>query len=221
MTAAAATAARADSPLAEVSGLSLDGLAGLDLVVDPGQILHLHGPAEAGGAVLRALVGLERPLSGTVRLFGEDSAALPRRATASLLSRVGWLPHRGALLANLTLRENLLLPLEFHGHGDAAARCAAALARFGLEEAPDQRPEFVTLAVRRRVALARAVLFDPALLLVDDPLDDLEEDPARALTAALEAWAREPGHSLLVTSPDLALAAALGARRLSIPVTPA
>jgi phospholipid/cholesterol/gamma-HCH transport system ATP-binding protein len=221
-TAPAAVAARPDAPFAETSGLAMDhaaGLSGLDLALGPGEALHLHGPMEAGAAVLRALVGLERPRSGTVRLFGEDPAALSRSAVASLRIRVGWLPRHGALLANLTLRENLLLPLEFHDLGHPRTRCDVALARFGLEEAPELRPELVALPVRRRVALSRAVLLEPSLLLLDDPLDDLDEASAREVAAALAAWAREPGHALLVTSPDLALAAALGARRLSLPVT--
>jgi len=222
MSATSTNAADRPEPFfAEASGLTLPGVAGLDLAIGPGsgRALQLHGPAESGGAVLRALVGLERPLAGTARLFGVDPAALSRRSARSTLARVGWLPRQGALLANLTLRENLLLPLEFHGQAQGPSRCAAALERFGLAEAPDLRPEFAGLAVRRRVALARAVLLDPALLLLDDPLDDLDEESAAALAAALTAWAGEPGHALLVTSPDPALAAALGAARLSIPVT--
>jgi predicted ABC-type transport system involved in lysophospholipase L1 biosynthesis ATPase subunit len=213
-------AAGAATPcLVEAIRLELDEVDGLDLSLRAGEALHLHGPVEAGSAVLRALMGLERPRAGAARLLGEDPAALPRRRAAGLLARVGWLPRQGALLANLTLRENLLLPLEYHGLGDAPARAAAALAAFGLEAAPDLRPELVSLPVRRRVALARAVLLEPDLLLLDDPLDDLDEATSASLAAALAAWARRPGHALLVASPDHALAAALGAPRLPLPVT--
>lgn len=218
----AAHPAPAAAPLAEVAGLRLDEAgeaAALDLALRPGEALHLHGPVEAGSAVLRALVGLDRPRGGEVRLLGEDPGGLSRRRAAALLARVGWLPRQGALLANLTLRENLLLPLEFHGVADGPARAAAALARFGLDDAPALRPELVPLPVRRRVALARAVLLDPALLLLDDPLDDLDEASAADLATALAAWARLPGHALLVASPDQSVAAALGARRLPLPVT--
>ncbi|MBK9518069.1 MAG: ATP-binding cassette domain-containing protein [Anaeromyxobacter sp.] len=219
------------APCLEAAGLALDGpdggplVRGLDLALRPGQALQLHGPTEAGAAVLRALLGLARPRAGTVRLLGQDPSALRRREAAGLLARVGWLPRDGALLANLTLRENLRLPLEFHlGHREGeealAAREAAALARFGLADAPDVRPEHAPLPVRRRLALARAVVLDPALLLLDDPLDDLDEAASAALAADLAAWAGHPGHALLVTSPDPALAAALGARHLDLQVNP-
>ncbi len=204
--------------LAEAAALSVGEAAGLDFALHAGEALHLLGPVEAGSAVLRTLLGLGRPRAGAVRLLGADPAALPRRAAAALLERVGWLPRQGALLANLTLRENLRLPLEYHGRA-AAGREAAALAAFGLADAPDVRPEHVPLPVRRRVALARAVLLEPLLLILDDPLDDLDEATAASLTAALAGWARQPGRALLVASPDHALGAALGARRLAIPVT--
>lgn len=216
--------ARAGTPLLlEAVGLDLPGsgegarVTGLDLALGAGEAVHLHGPVDAASAVLRALVGLVRPQSGTVRLLGQDPAALPRRAGAHL-ARAGWLPRRGALLANLTLRENLLLPLEFHlGHADEA-RAAAALACFGLDDAPDVRPDLVPLQLRRRVALARAVLLDPVLLLLDDPLDDLDEATADAVAASLTAWVARPGRALLAASPDHSLAGALGARRLALPV---
>lgn len=226
--------APAPGPLLRLEGVAIDGpdgdalLSGLDLALEGGQVLQLHGPVEACAAALRCCAGLGRPRTGAVRLLGLDPAALSRQAASRLLARVGWLPRQGALLANLTLRENLRLPLEFHGAGAVGggrtagpveAIEAAALARFGLTAAPDLRPELVPLPVRRRVALARAVLLDPALLLLDDPLDDLDEVAAAALARALVAWAAEPGHALLVASPDPTLAAQLGGRRLDLQVT--
>jgi ABC-type multidrug transport system ATPase subunit len=81
------------------------------------------------------------------------------------------------------------------------------------------RPEEVDLPVRRRVALARAILLDPELLVLDDPLDDLEEDVAQDIVAALEAWARERPRGVLVTSHLARTAAALRAPALPLPVT--
>ena len=189
--------------------------------VHAGETLVLVGPIEAGSAVLRALVGIDRPDAGRARLLGELPALLPRDDAAALLARVGWHPRSGSLLANLTLRENLLLPLQFHRRpsaAEAARATSAALARFGLEEAADVRPEEVALPVRRRVALARATLLDPELLVLDDPLDDLEEAAAREVLSALAAWARERPRGLLLTSHRTGVASTLRAPALPLPV---
>lgn len=216
------------TPLVETGSLGVaarDGalhVRGLDLRVRAGERVVLVGPADAGEAVLRAIVGVDLPESGAARLLGAEVAALGRREACALLARAGWLPRRGALLANLTLRENLLLPLAFHRRPAAEeGRVRAALARFGLEEAPDVRPEEAPLALRRRVALARAVLLDPEVLVLADPVDDLEESDEAEILAALAAWAAEGGGSraLLVAAQRHAVAGPLGAATLNLPVT--
>jgi ABC-type multidrug transport system ATPase subunit len=214
------------SPLLEAKGLAITARAGavrvegLDLSVRPGEALVLVGPIEAASAVMRALVGIDLPDAGTARVLGEAPAALGRREAAAVLARVGWYPRSGALLANLTLRENLLLPFLFHrpGSPDAARATTAALARFGLAEALDVRPEEVPVPVRRRVALARAILLDPEVLVLDDPLDDLEEETVRELLVALSGWCRERPRGLLLSTHRPGVAAQLRAPALPLPV---
>jgi ABC-type transporter Mla maintaining outer membrane lipid asymmetry ATPase subunit MlaF len=194
---------------------------GLAFRLGRGETLVLTGPVEAGSAVLRALVGIEPAAAGQALLFDEPSEALSRRAGAALLARVGWHPRQGALLANLTLRENLLLPLRFHRHlaaAEAERAAAPALARFGLDAAPDVRPEDAPLPLRRLVALARATLLDPELLVLDDPLDDVEEELGEVVLAALTAWSRERPRGLLVFSHHPGIAPRLGAPALPLPV---
>jgi ABC-type transporter Mla maintaining outer membrane lipid asymmetry ATPase subunit MlaF len=204
---------------ARAGGLRVDGLA--FRLEAPGALV-LVGPVEAASAVLRVLLGIDRPDAGVARVLGETPGTLPRGRAAAVLSRVGFLPRSGALLANLTLRENLLLPLQFHrrlGAAEAEVAAAAALARFGLDEAPAARPEDVSLPVRRRIALARATLLDPELLVLDDPLDDLDEDVAREVAAALASWSREQRRGLLIASPYARTASTLRALALPLPVT--
>lgn len=216
-----------ETPLAEAQGLSVSARAGglrveaLAFAVGAGERLVLVGPVEAGSAVLRALLGIDRPDAGVARVLGESPLSLPRGRSAALLARVGFHPRSGSLLSNLTLRENLLLPLQFHRRltaAEAERTAAAALARFGLGEAPEVRPVEVAIPVRRRIALARAVLLDPDLLVLDDPLDDLEEDVAREVVTALGVWARERPRGLLVTSHSARTASALRAPALPLPV---
>jgi ABC-type transporter Mla maintaining outer membrane lipid asymmetry ATPase subunit MlaF len=216
-----------ETPLAEAQGLAVTARAGglrvegLAFTLEPATSLVLVGPVEAGSAVLRALLGIERPDAGAGRILGEDPARLPRARAAALLARVGFHPRSGSLLANLTLRENLLLPLQFHRRltaAEAERTTTAALERFGLTRAPEVRPEEVAIPVRRRVALARAILLDPDLLVLDDPLDDLEEDVAREIVTALAGWARERRRGLLVTSHLARTASTLRAPALPLPV---
>lgn len=213
--------------LAEAEGLAVTArsgglrVEGLGFRVEAARAVVLVGPVEAGSAVLRALLGIDPPDAGVARLLGEDPLGLPRSRSAELLSRVGFHPRSGSLLANLTLRENLRLPLRFHRRlttGEAEHATAAALGRFGLEDAPEVRPEEVSLPVRRRVALARATLLDPELLVLDDPLDDLEDDVAAEIASALAAWIRERPRGLLVASHLARTAAALRAPALPLPV---
>jgi ABC-type multidrug transport system ATPase subunit len=215
------------APLAEAQDLTVIAREGalrvenLAFRLGPGEALVLSGPIEAGSAVLRALVGVEPPASGTARLLGEVPAALSRDAAAAVLARVGWYPRSGALLSNLTLRENLLLPLHFHrpGAADAEQAVSGALARFGLDGIPELRPEQAPVPLRRRVALARAILLDPELLVLDDPLDDLDEDVAADVLAALAAWARERPRGLLISSHRAGFASTLRAPVVPLPVT--
>lgn len=217
----------AATPLAEAKDLTVTARAGvmrverLDFTVRAGETLVLVGPVEAGSAVLRTMIGIDLPNSGSARILGAQPATLGRAGAASLLARVGWHPRSGALLANLTLRENLLLPLQFHrrpGPAEAERATSAALARFGLGAVADVRAEDAPIPVRRRVALARAVLLDPELLLLDDPLDDLEEPVAQEVLASLAAWVRERPRALVVTVLRPWVASVLRAPTLPIPV---
>ena len=207
------------TPLVEAEGLAVTAAAGglrvegLAFRLEAPGALVLVGPVEAASAVLRVVLGIDRADAGAVRVLGEAPGSLPRDRAAAVLSRVGFLPRSGALLANLTLRENLLLPLQFHrrlGAAEAERVAAAALARFGLDEAP---------AHRERDVLARATLLEPELLVLDDPLDDLDEDVAREVVAALTTWSRERPRGLLVASPYARTASTLRALALPLPVT--
>jgi phospholipid/cholesterol/gamma-HCH transport system ATP-binding protein len=211
------------TPALEISGLSLDDRDGqalvraFDLALQPGERLVVAGPVEATSGILRAAMGLDPPRAGTIRLLGADLHALPRAEAEALLARVGYSPRHGALVSNLPLRDNLLLPLRYHQRlrstevPEAAARAAA---RFGLASIPLAIPPVVSVLMRRRVTLARATVLDPVLLLVDDPTEDLDAASADEMADRLAAAAGELGAAVLAASNDFRVGAALRARTL-------
>lgn len=210
--------------IVEVEAARLPGAEGappVSLRLGRGELLVLEGAGEAAGAeLLRALVGLSRPAAGRVRLLGHEPAALGRAEHEALLARVGYLPRYGALLSNITLAANLLLPLAYHRAlpAEEAARAGgAAAARFGVAwPLPEALPAAVPPSLRRRVALARAVVLEPELLLLDDFTDDLSRAEAAAVADAVRAYAAERGAAVLAATDDPTLGARLGARRQTL-----
>jgi phospholipid/cholesterol/gamma-HCH transport system ATP-binding protein len=215
----------------EIRGLDLDDrdgapiVRGFDLALAPGERVVLGGPVEHASGLLRAVMGLERAAAGSVRLHGEELAGLDRPAGEAVLARVGYAPRIGALVSNLPLRDNLLLPLRYHRRLTSAeipAEAGRAAARFGLAELPVAIPPVVSAMMRRRVTLARATVLDPPLLLVDDPTSELDPGAADEIVDRLAAAVRELGAAVLAASNDFRVATALRARTLllSSPVAP-
>lgn len=189
----------------------------LDLELAMGESVVLATTPEIGNAILRTVVGLKDPDSGKALVFGEEVRSLPRMRAEALLARVGYVPRYGPLLSNLPLKENLALPLRWHRHLDvetAGSEAARAAQRFGVEEVPSQIPPLVSAEVRRRLALARAVVLSPELLVLDDPTEDLAPAAAAEVADRLARAARDLNAAVFTTSHDHAVAEALGARTL-------
>jgi len=211
------------SGILEIAALALDDrdgrplVRGLDLSLAPGERVVVGGPVEITSELLRAVMGLEAPAAGSVRLLGEALGASSRERSEATLARVGYAPRHGPLVSNLPLRDNLLLPLRYHrrlpttGVPEAATRAAE---RFGLGSLPVEIPPVVSVLTRRRVTLARATVLEPALLIVDDPTEDLDPAAADEIADRLAAAARELGAAVLAASNDFRVGAALGARTL-------
>lgn len=209
------------SPALEIAALSLDDRDGralvraLDLALAPGERVVVGGPVEVTSALLRAVMGLEAPASGTVRLLGQELPGLSRVRTEALLERVGYAPRVGALVSNLPLRDNLLLPLRYHrrlSSTEVPEQATRAGARFGLAALPAVIPPLVSSRTRRRVTLARATVLEPELLIVDDPTEDLDPGAADEIADQLATAARELGAAVLAASNDFRVSAALRAR---------
>ncbi|MDZ4257923.1 MAG: heme ABC exporter ATP-binding protein CcmA [Gemmatimonadales bacterium] len=176
---------------------SVTALAGVSLTVDAGEVVLLLGPNGAGKTtLLRCLSGLARPLRGTVQLGGADVHADP-----SARAGFGFLSHNALVYEDLTPRENLRFAAALQGLHDAEVRISEALERANLTDRADTLVRGFSRGMLQRLALARATLHQPALLLLDEPFTGLDVTAATVLRERLMAE-REAGTAIVCVTHD-------------------
>ncbi len=189
-------------PVVETRGLvrrfgSAAALAGVDVRAGAGEIVVVFGPNGAGKTTLvRILATLLSPSSGTVRLFGEDAFS-PR--AAALRRRLGLVTHETFLYPDLTADENLHYYAHLYGLGDEAERVNDLLVWAGLGEHRARPVRAYSRGMGQRLALARALLHRPELLLLDEPFAGLDVDGSAAVEEVLGRLRRDGGTALLTT----------------------
>jgi len=190
-------------------GRALTVLGGVDLAVAPGDFAAILGPSGSGKSTLLGLLaGLDRPTEGSVLLDGEPLERMDEDALAMLRRRkVGFVFQSFQLLGNLTARENVLLPLELAGIGDARERTDDLLARVGLGDRGHHYPSQLSGGEQQRVALARAFAPRPPLLLADEPTGNLDAETGRAALDLLCDLRDRSGTTLVLVTHDPAVAA--------------
>jgi len=167
-----------------------------------GEVLGLLGPNGAGKSTLLAIVStLLRPSAGHLR-YGAHEAS---RAGAPLRQRLGWLGHDLQLYPELTARENLTFFARLHGVSDVDARVAQALADARLESRANDVVSDFSRGMRQRLALERALLHDPRLLLLDEPFTGLDGPSSVALASRLSRLAGE-GRLVMLATHEVDLA---------------
>ncbi len=181
-----------------------------DLVLAAGASLALVGTSGSGkSTLLQIVMGLVVPDAGTVRVLGEPMSAETRLA---LRHRVGYVIQEGGLFPHLTARRNVSLMAEHLGWDDArtAARVEALRALVGLDGAMlDRFPAELSGGQRQRVGLMRALLLDPPLLVLDEPLGALDAIVRRRLQQDLRGILQGLGKALLLVTHDIDEADAL------------
>lgn len=192
-------------PVIDARGLSrrfagVTALHAVDCTVGAGEAVAVFGPNGAGkSTLLRLLATLLRPSAGVLRLFDRavnDGGAAARR-------RIGFLSHQSFLYPDLTPAENLDFYARMFAVPDRAARVRELIGQVGLTGWTHRPVRTLSRGLEQRCALARALIHDPQLLLLDEPFTGLDVDAAATLAALLrQAHAR--GASVLMTTHDIA-----------------
>ena len=179
-------------------------LRDVSLTIAPGEIVVLVGRSGSGKSTLLNLVaGIDRPTAGSVLVNGTDLTALDEQARTQFRRRhIGFVFQFFNLIPLLTVEENLLLPLDLNGQADdkGVARARTLLERVGLAGRGDSYPERLSGGEQQRVAVARALIHDPALILADEPTGNLDADTAAGVLDLLDTLARESGRTVVMAT---------------------
>lgn len=185
-------------------------LQGINLTLQPGEIVALEAPSGAGKSTLLHIAGLlDRADAGTVRIVGRDVAGLGDRARTGLRrAEIGFVYQFHHLLPEFGALENVALPLMVAGVAARTARARAAelLDRVGLAARAGHRPAALSGGEQQRVAFCRALANRPRLLLADEPTGNLDPATANQVFAVMLELVRDEGLAALVAThnPDLA-----------------
>jgi putative ABC transport system ATP-binding protein len=211
----------ADNPVIEVSGLGktvdnggepLTILQDISFAVMPGETVAIVGASGSGKSTLLGLLaGLDEPSSGVVRLDGQSLGELDEDRRAILRGRLlGFVFQSFQLLPSLTAVENVMLPLELAGTGNARGLAGEWLARVGLAHRLKHYPKHLSGGEQQRVALARAFAANPRLVLADEPTGNLDAATGQQIIEQMFDLNAKQGTTLLLVTHDEAIAARCG-----------
>lgn len=193
-----------------VGDVAVEVLRGVNLSIEPGEFVALMGPSGSGKSTLMSIVGgIEPPSSGDVMLEGvnisnltDDQRTLLRRR------RIGFIFQAFNLIPTLSALENVSLPLELDGVPSRTARerAAKALERVELSHRASHIPSRLSGGEQQRVAVARAIVIEPAILLADEPTGNLDSRQSERVTALLRSLASDHKHTIVMVTHDAKVA---------------
>ena len=195
-------------------------LNGFNMVLRKGENLVVMGKSGSGKSVMiKCLVGLMLPDSGVVEVLGEDISSLNRIDLDELRSDIGFLFQGSALYDSMTVRENLEFPMrrhrkKFEGITDTLPLVKEALENVGLGHTMDMMPEELSGGMKRRIALARAIILKPKLILYDEPTSGLDPITAKEIIGLMRSIPKKYGTSALIITHDVDCARVISERMI-------
>ncbi len=181
----------------------------LDLFVPSGQYLAVVGPSGSGKSTLLGLIaGLDLPSTGQILIDAVDITRLGEDALAQLRgAKIGFVFQFFHLIPSLTAFENIRVPLEIAGVGQASARAKTLLDEVSLVDRAHHYPSQLSGGEQQRIAIARALANDPPILLADEPTGNLDSTNARHVVELLRGVNRNRGTTVVLVTHDPELAA--------------
>ena len=197
----------------EQGGVRIDVLRGIDLAIQPGEIVALLGPSGSGKSTMLQAIGLlEGGFGGRIEIAGVDASALSGDDRTTLRrDHLGFVYQFHHLLPDFSAEENVVLPQLVAGRtqGEAETRARDLLGSLGLAQRLDHRPSQLSGGEQQRVAVARALANRPQLVLADEPTGNLDEATADVVLGQFLQLVRGQGSSALVATHNERLALAM------------
>jgi cell division transport system ATP-binding protein len=195
-----------------------EALRGVSLTVETGEMVFITGPSGAGkSTLLKLMAAIERPSSGSVIVNGQNVGALRPRAVPFLRRNFGLIFQDQKLLFDRTAFDNVMLPLSVIGYHrrEAARRARAALDKVGLLAREKANPVTLSGGEQQRLAIARAVVHRPAILVADEPTGNLDTVYAAEIGELFRSF-NQVGVTVVIATHDAAFAARLKPRLIGL-----